>query len=84
MYVWAYVNKVFRTDYWTVISNISKNSKIASVPEPSIKQQVQSFLILTGYYRDFINNYAKLASPLAGLLKKNVDNKIVWKSHLIA
>ena len=66
----------------TVSPNISNNDKIASAPQPTTKKQVQSFLGLTGYYRDFINNYAKLASPLTDLLKKNVPNKIVWSKIL--
>ena len=37
---------------------------------------VRSFLGLTGYYRNFINNYHVLSGPLTSLTKKNVDVKL--------
>jgi len=36
-------------------------------------RDVQSFLGLAGYYRRFIKDFSKLASPLFGLLEKYVD-----------
>lgn len=42
-------------------------SKIAAVqqwPIPTSRRQVRGFLGLTGFYRKFIQNYAKLAGPL--------------------
>ena len=38
---------------------------------PTNLKQLQQFLGLCGYYRKFINNFAKIASPLYNLLKKN-------------
>ncbi len=34
---------------------------------------MKSFLGLTGYYREFIKNYADIAQPLSLLLKKNIE-----------
>lgn len=38
---------------------------------PNIVKRVRAFLGITGYYRRFINRYAKVAAPITDLLKKN-------------
>lgn len=38
-------------------------------PVPTTIKQLQSFLGLANYYRQFIENYARIASPLYGLLR---------------
>eukprot|EP00253_Pinus_taeda_P028512 PITA_28512 len=48
---------------------------IQKVPPPQKVRDVQSFLGLEGYYRRFIKDFSKLASPLFSLLGKNVEFK---------
>ena len=43
-----------------------------------MKKEVKAFLGLTGYYREFILNYAAKAVPLTDLTKKGQSNRIVW------
>lgn len=47
---------------------------IQKIPLPSTQKQIKSFLGLSGYYRKFIKDYAKIAYPLIKCLKK--DGKI--------
>lgn len=49
-------------DLTATIQNFSRPTKV---------KDVQAFLGLTGYYRRFIRNYAKLAGPLLKLLRSN-------------
>eukprot|EP00253_Pinus_taeda_P007233 PITA_07233 len=48
---------------------------IKKVPPPQKVRDVRSFLGLAGYYRIFIKDFSKLASPLFGLLEKDVEFK---------
>eukprot|EP00253_Pinus_taeda_P020547 PITA_20547 len=48
---------------------------IQKVPPPQKIIDVQSFLGLAGYYRRFIKDFSKLASPLFSLLGKDVEFK---------
>ena len=44
------------------------NSKIVAVQEaraPNTKTSLNRFVGMSGFYRKFINNYAKIAAPLA-------------------
>ena len=52
--------------------------KIKDAPRPSTKKQVRSFMILAGYYRDFIRNFAAIAAPLSDLTRKGQPNKVEW------
>ena len=45
----------------------SKVDDILQMPEPQTKKQVQRFLGMTGYYRNFCPNYAQVAAPLTAL-----------------
>ena len=53
--------------------------KIKCSPRPQTKKEVRSFLGLTGYYREFIPNYAAIALPLTDLTKKGMPNKVEWR-----
>jgi len=49
---------------------------IQRVPPPQKVRDVRGFLGLVGYYRRFIKDFSKLASPLFGLLGKYVE--FIW------
>ena len=53
---------------------------IINSPTPENIKDVQAFLGLTGYYRRFIQNYAKIAEPLLKLLRSN--SQLPSKTHL--
>ena len=51
---------------------------VKNFPPPQTKKQVRSFLGLTGYYRKFIKDYARIATPLSDLTKKSLPDGIQW------
>ncbi|MEW8546122.1 MAG: reverse transcriptase domain-containing protein [Candidatus Thiodiazotropha sp.] len=51
-------------------------SKVRSFPRPKSQKEIRTFLGLCNYYRRFIENFSKIASPLNALLAK--DRKFVW------
>ena len=53
-----------------------KEERIRNAPIPTTKKQVRSFLGLTDYYRKFVNNYSKIASPLSDITKAKRPNKV--------
>ncbi|XP_064469691.1 uncharacterized protein LOC135384419 [Ornithodoros turicata] len=55
--------------------------RIRDAPQPKTKTQVRSFLGLTGYYREFIPNYAAITAPLTELTKKQKSNQVVWTAE---
>lgn len=59
--------------------NPDKIEKITNWKLPASQKEIKQFLGLTGYYRRFIRDYAKLAKPLTKKLKKdqkiNTDDK---------
>lgn len=58
----------------------SGTSAIKDMKRPNNQKEVRSFLGLTGYYRSFIKDYAKIAIPLINLTKEDV--KFEWnKDH---
>jgi hypothetical protein len=55
-----------------VAPNPSKIEAIAKYPPPKNLEQLRTYLGLTGYYRKFVRDYAKLVQHLTRLTKKNV------------
>ena len=54
---------------------------VQKIGQPGTLTQVRSFLGLTGYYRRFVQDYAKVAAPLFQLLKKEnhgPKGQITW------
>ena len=53
--------------------------KIENATRPKTKKEVRAFIGLTGYYREFLPNYAVKAAPLTDLTKKGQPKKVPWK-----
>ncbi|CAG2254128.1 Retrovirus-related Pol polyprotein from transposon 17.6,Retrovirus-related Pol polyprotein from transposon 297 [Mytilus edulis] len=51
----------------------SKIDAITQYPVPRKLKDLRAFLGLSGYYRKFVQNYAKIAAPLYALTKKNCE-----------
>ena len=56
---------------------------VAEFPQPQTIKDVQSFLSLSGYYRRFIKDYAKIAEPLFKQLRQLNDRNyhLYWNSN---
>ena len=54
----------------------AKTEKVQNYPIPTSVTQVRQFLGLASYYRRFVRDFSKTASPLHSLLKK--DAKFQW------
>jgi len=57
----------------------NKIAIIQRVPPPQKVRDVRNFLGLYGYYRRFIKDFSKLASPFFGLLGKDVE--FIWSEN---
>ena len=60
-------------------------SAVKKFPQPRKLKDIQAFLGLTGYYRRFIKNYARVAEPLLKQLRnhknqRNTNYKITWNA----
>ena len=64
-----------------VAPELSKIEAVQSFAIPTIKKQVRAFLGLTGYYRKFIKDYARVSVPLTTLIKKAASNKVIWNAE---
>ncbi|KAL9958568.1 hypothetical protein ACROYT_G035598 [Oculina patagonica] len=53
-----------------------KVKAVQDFPIPKTTRDVRAFLCLSGYYRKFVHDFSRIASPLHELTKKNV--KFVW------
>ena len=56
----------------------SKLEAVDAFPTPKTKKQVRTFLGLSGYYHQFIQNYASLAAPLFDLTRKSLPKQVRW------
>ena len=56
-----------------------KITAVKEFPVPKTQKNVRQFLGLSGFYRRFLRNYAKIARPLFDLLKK--DAKFDWTTE---
>ena len=56
---------------------------VSNFPQPRKIKDVQSFLGLTGYYRRFIKNYAKIAEPLLKQLRvsQKGNHRLEWSNE---
>ncbi|KAA0066527.1 ty3-gypsy retrotransposon protein [Cucumis melo var. makuwa] len=54
----------------------SKIEAVTSWPRPSTVSEVRSFLGLAGYYRRFVENFSRIATPLTQLTRKGAP--FVW------
>ena len=53
-----------------IVTDPAKTKQVADWPTPTSTQELRSFMGLSGYYRRFVQDFAKLASPLHALTKK--------------
>jgi hypothetical protein len=56
----------------------TKVQDVLSWSAPTSVSDIQSFLILAGYYRRFIEGFSKISKPMIELLEK--DKKFEWIS----
>jgi hypothetical protein len=56
----------------------AKIEAITSVPTPTTKKQLRSWLGLIGYYRSLIRGHSSLTFNLTELLKKSAPEKLKW------
>ena len=56
----------------------SKIEAILNWEQPKTPTEVRSFLGLAGYYRRFVKDFSKIATPLTALTRK--DEKFIWTS----
>ncbi|KAL0544055.1 hypothetical protein IC582_019166 [Cucumis melo] len=55
----------------------AKIEGVTSWPQPSTVSEVHSFLGLVGYYRRFVENFSRIATPLPQLTRKG--DPFVWR-----
>ncbi|XP_043817392.1 uncharacterized protein LOC122725037, partial [Manihot esculenta] len=53
-----------------------KVEAVANWPRPTTVTEIKSFLGLAGYYRRFVQDFSKIATPMTKLTKKN--QKFIW------
>ena len=56
-----------------------KVEAIVQLPHPQCPTDVKSFLGMAGYFRHFIDGFARISAPLSHLTKKSV--RFVWTAE---
>ena len=64
--------------------NPNKISVIQNLKIPTTQKQIKSFLGITGFYRKFVKDYAKIAGPILKYLKKNTTINLNDPSYISA
>ncbi|XP_050703984.1 uncharacterized protein LOC126989430 isoform X2 [Eriocheir sinensis] len=72
----------FIVDGNTLRPQENKVSAISSIPPPSNKKLLRSFLGMISFYRMFIPDAASYTSSLSDLLRKGVPEPLVWTEEL--
>ena len=60
------------------LTKTQQEEMINTVPRPTTKKEVRSFLGLANYYRAHIPTFVAVAAPLTDLTRKGQPNKIRW------
>lgn len=68
-----------RVAYNVVRTDPKKIETIQNFPNPTTLRQLRSFLGLTGYYRKFMKDYAKISKPFTRYLSGVMYQKICLK-----
>ena len=58
-----------------VSTDPAKTEAIRTWPKPTTEKELRSFLGIAGYYRRFVQNFAKIATPLHSILSKPEKSK---------
>ena len=66
----------FETENGTISANKDNITKVLNARRPNSKKEIRSFLGLTGYYKQFIPQYATIAASLTDLIKKGVPRRV--------
>lgn len=61
--------------------NMKKVECIRKYPQPKNLKDLRAFLGLSGYYRRFVKDYAKVAKPLTKLLRGEDGHRQISKNH---
>lgn len=61
--------------------NPDKIRAVKDFPIPTTPKEIKSFLGLTGYYRKFIKDFAKISKPMTNCLKK--DSKVIHTKEFV-
>ena len=60
-----------------------KIQAMVDFPLPQTKKGIRSFLGMTGYYRRFIKDYARISTPLTNMLRKDKPRQPKWTDETV-